>query len=304
MRSKLLIEQHFHGCYGIDFNNASVEDILYLAHKMRAEGYGAIFPTLVTDSIDNIKKQINIIKTAAKKQTSDTAKIIGIHLEGIFINPIKKGIHNSDLFLEPTIENFNKISDDFIKIVTLAPELCKKDETENLILYLKNKGIKVQAGHCVGGDLSYCDGVTHIYNAMSAVTHRGDSTALSALVNDNIYAEIIADGVHVSDAAIKLLIKSKPEDKIILVSDSLPCTNSSLSEFVFAGEKIFYDGNSAKSHAGTLAGSTKMLPEIIKILADKNLFNPVYINNPYIYHKIDLAGEIEWDENYNIVRVL
>ncbi len=298
MKTKLLIEQHFHGAYGVDFNKASVADVLDLAQKIKKEGVGAIFPTLVTDTVENIKKQIAVIKEAALKQT-EGAKILGIHLEGIFLNPEKKGIHNPIHFLEPTVENFGKISDDFIKIVTLAPELCNK----NLISFLNKKNVKVQAGHCIGGDLTGCDGVTHTFNAMSGITHRGKSTALSALINDNIYTEIIADGVHVSDDALKLLFKSKPEDKIILVSDSLPCAHSNIREFVFADETVYFDGNKAESAHGTLAGSTSLLPDIVKILGKKNLFNPKFIQNPYDYHKIDLDGNIEWDEDFNIVSI-
>jgi N-acetylglucosamine-6-phosphate deacetylase len=234
-----------------------------------------------------------------QNQTSGMAKIFGIHLEGIFLNPEKKGIHNSDWFLKPTIENYKLIEDDFIKIVTLAPEFAKAD----LMDYLNNKNVKIQAGHCVGGDLTGCNGVTHLFNAMSGITHRGKSTALSALIDDNIYTEIIADGVHVSDDALKLIFKSKPIDKIILISDCLPCTNSNLTEFSFAGENVYYDGKKATSKEGTLAGSTTLLPNIIKRLASVGLFNPEFINNPYKYHNIDLQGYIEWDKDWNILKV-
>lgn len=305
MITKLLIEQHFHGCYGIDFNKATASEVVDLAHNIKKEGIGGIFPTLVTDSIENTKRQINVIKEAAKKQSPDSAKILGIHLEGIFINPEKKGIHNPAHFLEPTIENFKKLADDFIKIVTLAPELCRAyiQKGENLISFLRQKGIKVQAGHCVGGDLSGCDGVTHIFNAMSGINHRSKSTALSALVDDNLYAEVIADGIHVNDDTLKLLFKVKPEDKVLLISDSLPCTRSNVSEFIFADEKIYFDGERATSSQKTLAGSTALLPDIVKNLASKNLFNPEFINNPYKYHNIELKGSIEWDENWNILNV-
>lgn len=298
MRTKLLIEQHFHGAYGVDFNKATLSDVMDLACKIKKEGIGGIFPTLVTDSTENIKRQIKVIKNAVSHQ-KDGAKILGIHLEGIFINEEKKGIHNPKHFLTPTIENFKLIEDDFIKIVTLAPELVKDD----LIQYLHSKDIKVQAGHCTGGNLTGCDGVTHTFNAMSGISHRGKSTALSALINDNIYTEIIADGVHVSDDALKLLFKSKPQDKIILISDSLPCTHSNLKEFVFADEKVYFDGEKATSAQGTLAGSTKLLPDIIKILGKKGLFNSQYIENPYLYHNTNIDGQLEWDKDFNIISV-
>ncbi len=299
MKTKLLIEQHFHGCYGVDFNTASVRDVLYLAKNIIKEGIGVIFPTLVTDSVENIKRQIGVIKQASTVQTSDMARIAGVHLEGIFLNPEKKGIHNSDYFLKPTLDNFRLIDDDFIKIVTLAPELADVE----LIDYLRSKGVKVQAGHCTGSDLSGCDGVTHTFNAMAGVTHKAPSTAMSALICDNLYTEIIADGVHVCDDAVKLLFKAKPMNKILLVSDCLPCTHSDIKKFNFAGEEVFFDGVKAVSKEGTLAGSTKLLPDIIKILSQKNLFNKQLISNSYDYHNIDVDGEIEWDDEFNIISV-
>ena len=130
---------------------------------------------------------------------------------------------------------------------------------------------------------------------MSGITHRNSSTALSALVNDDIYTEIIADGVHVSDDALRLVFKTKPADKVILISDSLPITESNKKESIFAGEKIYYDGKKAVSKDGTLAGSALLLPSIIKRLMKVNLFNPEFITNPYNYHGIDVEGKIDWE---------
>lgn len=300
MKTKLIIEQHFHGAFGINFNNCNVEDVLELSKEIVKYGIGGIFPTLATDSVENIKKQISIIKEAAQKQTSDMAKIFGVHLEGIFLNPEKKGIHDERFFLKPTIENYKLIEDDFIKILTYAPEL---DENYALAKYLLTKDVKIQAGHCLGGDLSYCDGTTHLFNAMSGIVQRGTSTALTALTDDSIYTEIIADGVHISDSIIRLVFKAKPLDKILLISDCLPITKSGLEEMVFEGETIYFDGEKATSKDGTLAGSTKLLPDIIKRLGIMGLFQPKLIDNTYKYHNIELGGEVEWDEHFNIVGV-
>lgn len=274
----LILEQHIHGAFGVDFNTAGVDEILKVAQKLYQRGVVAFFPTLVTDSVENIKRQISVIKEAASKNK----RILGIHLEGIFINPEKKGIHNPKHFMSLTVENYKLIEDDFIKIVTLAPEL-----DNGLIDYLKNKGVKVQAGHCVSGDLSKIDGVTHTFNAMPSISHRGQSTALSALVRDDIYTEVIADGIHVSDEALKLLFKSKPKDKVILISDALPITHSDMKETIFADSKIYYDGVKATSAEGTIAGSTKLLDEIVERLKNLGLFNPEYIENVWRYHGLN-----------------
>lgn len=283
IKTSLLLEQHIHGAFGIDFNNCSVEDMHKVAKKLLEHGIGAFFPTLVTDSIENIKKQIAIIKEASK----DCPQIKGIHIEGIFINPEKKGIHNPKYFMELTVNNYKLIEDDFIKIVTLAPEL-----DNGLIEYLKAKDVKVQAGHCTGwGNV---DGTTHTFNTMPAINHRIPSTTLYALINDNIYTEIIADGIHVSDDALRLLFKSKPEGKIILISDALPITKSNLTETIFADSKIYYDGKKATSKEGTIAGSTALLDDIVKRLISLNLFNPKYVENAWRYHNLEPEGELSW----------
>lgn len=289
MKLKRLVEQHFHGAFGVDFNTAIADDILYLSRELYKCGYGYIFPTLVTDSVDNIKHQLSVVSDAMQRQTSDMAKIAGVHLEGIFINPLKKGIHDENYFLTPSIDNFKLLESDIIKIITVAPELCE----DNFIEYLHENKIKVQAGHCIGANLSGIDGTTHTFNAMMAISHKEPSTALSALVNDDIYTEIIADGVHVNDDALRLLFKAKPADKILLVSDCLSCTKSDLKEFDFAGQHIYYNGLKAASKDGTLAGSTTLLPDIIKLLVSKNMFNKQFIENSYIYHNLADIGEFE-----------
>lgn len=276
MSETLILEQHIHGAYGIDFNTCNTEEVLFLADKLYEHGIGAFFPTLVTDSVENINRQVSIIKKASEQNK----RILGIHLEGIFINPDKKGIHNSKHFLDLTIENYKLIEDEFIKIVTLAPELDK-----GLVEYLQSKKVKVQAGHCTGW--GKVDGVTHLFNAMEGITHRNVGTALKALVEDDVYTEIIADGVHVNDETLKLLFKSKPLNKIILISDALPITHSNLKETVFADSKIYYDGIKATSANGTIAGSTSLLDTIIKRLKDLELFKPELINNAWQYHNLN-----------------
>jgi len=304
-QSNLLVEQHFHGAFGVDFSTCKSKDILFLAKKMLQHGIGGFFPTLVTDSVENIKRQIEQIKKAKSEQTKEMAEILGIHLEGIFINPNKKGIHDEKLFLAPTIENYKLIEDDLIKIVTLAPELDKEGKLQN---YLTLKGVKVQAGHCTSGDLSKCHGVTHLFNAMGGINHREKSTVLSALINDKTYTEIIADGVHLSDDILSLIFKSKPKDKVILVSDSLPLAKSNLKEMDFAGEKIYFDGKKATSSDGTIAGSTAILDEIVAELAKKDpenfeKFAKMASDNLYKYHNLKLDGCIYWDEDFNIVAI-
>lgn len=295
---ELLIENHIHGAFGVDFNNCSVEEVLAVSKKLLKKGIGGFFPTFVTDTVENIKRQTEVIKKAKLMQTSDMAEILGIHLEGIFVNPLKRGIQDENLFLIPNVENYKLIEDDFIKILTIAPEL-----DEGLIDYLKGKGVKVQAGHCVGGDLKGVNGVTHIFNAMSGINHREQSTTLSALINDNVYAEVIMDLVHLSRETLELIIKSKPDNKILPISDCLPLAYGDKSEMDFCNKKVYYDGEKITSKEGTLAGSSLLVDEILKNLYNNGINGYKYVKNLYEYHKLDVKGYIYLDENNDIMKI-
>ena len=104
LKTPLMIEQHIHGAFGVDFNTASVSDVLFVAEKLLEHGIGGFFPTIVTDTVENVKRQIEIIKEASKI----SSRILGIHLEGVFLNKVKKGIHNEEHFLPLTVENAKK----------------------------------------------------------------------------------------------------------------------------------------------------------------------------------------------------
>lgn len=297
-KTKLIIENHFHGAFGVDFNTANVDEVLECSKKLLEYGVGGYFPTFVTDTVENLKRQIEVIKQAKSLQTDDMAEILGIHLEGNFMNPKKRGIQDENLFMTLTVENFKQIEDEIVKIVTVAPEL-----DEGLIDYLKFKGVKVQAGHCVGGDLKGVDGVTHLFNAMSGISHREPSTAMSALLDDNVYTEVIMDLVHLSKDTLNLVFKTKPEDKILVVSDCLPIAYSDLKQMEFCNKTVYYDGVKITSKEGTLAGSSLLVCDILKKLYENGIDGFKYIENAYRYHDVEIDGTISWDEDMNIVAV-
>lgn len=261
------IDIHTHGGFGVNFNNCSKDDILNFAQLAEKRNIVGFLPTLATDEIKKITNQIEKI-IEAKDEQKNGAKIIGIHLEACFLNPEKSGIHKKEYFLEPNVENWEKIFKKYekdIKIVTLAPEL---DENNKLQKYLISKGIKVQAGHTKAENLGLADSVCHIFNATPSIHHRENSLTLEALVDDNIYTEIIADTIHTSENALKLLFKAKPEDKILIISDSLPIANSNLNSINFCSQEILKNG---KNIEGTLAGSIQTIDTIVENLINKGI---------------------------------
>lgn len=301
-----LIEQHIHGGFGIDFAKCNAREYLEFSKKIIKYGVCAFFPTLATDTVENLKRQIEEIKSAIKLQESEAepmAKILGIHLEACFINPAKKGIHDENQLLKPSIENYSKLEDEAIKIVTLAPEL---DENNELCKYLKSKGVRVSAGHCLATDLSHVDQVTHLYNAMGNFSHREPSTAVSALAKDEIAAELIADFKHVQKDVLKITFRTKPLSKIILISDALPITHSEKESMEFCNKTVFMKNGKAVDEKGTIAGSTTFVADIIKGLVQEKLVDletAVSMASSNISYVSKQDSKIYWDENYNVCAI-
>lgn len=299
-----LIDQHIHGAFGVNFSNCSADEIIDLSMLLLNEGITMFFPTLVTDSLDNLSKQIKTIKKAKIKQPKNSSKIIGIHLEGPFINPDKSGIHNKSHILLSSVKDFKKIDDEIIKIVTLAPELDKNYE---LCSYLKSRKIKISAGHTMASEINFVNQVTHLFNAMGSIDHKKSSTATLALTTDEILTEVIADSIHINDEVLKLVFKIKPVDKVILISDALPITHSKKSEMEFWGENIYLKDNTATNAKGTLAGSAMLLNDIIKNVVSKNLLTfdkaiQMATTNLQKYHNLQNNANIYWDEDLNVVK--
>ena len=307
-----LIDRHTHGGFGCNFNTCTEDELQEYLINCQKHGITSVLPTIMTDSIENINRQINLIKNTASKG----AKILGIHLEGPFISAKKKGIHPEKYILAPTVENLNKIDTDFIKILTYAPEL---DNDGKFLQELLKRNIIPSVGHtdCIFevAQKTFKHGaksVTHLFNAMRAIHHREPSVIIAALNDDNVGVEIIADMEHVNKEIIKTVLKLKPKEKILLISDALPISYSSMKEAVFGGEKIFYDGHKAASIDGTLAGSTLYFDDIYQKIKDivpfkdfigfasKNIAESIDLNWNCKVEK-GLDDFVIWDkENYKI----
>ena len=298
-----LIEQHIHGGFGIDFAKCKAADFVEFSKKILRYGVCAFFPTLATDSVENLKNQIREIKKAVDLQKTESepmAKIMGVHLEACFLNPLKKGIHNANQLLEPTVENYKLLEDEIIKIVTLAPEL---DKNYSLCKYLKDNGVRVSAGHCMGTDFSQVQQVTHLYNAMGTFSHKEQSSVVSALANDSLYTEIIADLKHVQKDVLKITFRAKPLSKIILISDALPITHSNLDSMEFCSKKIFLKNEKAVDVDGTMAGSTTFVTDIIKGLVKEGVLDlrtAISMASSNIDYFAVPPCQIYWDDNFSI----
>lgn len=305
-KTPALFDRHIHGGYGVDFNNCSSDDVEKLCSILPKHGLGAICPTVMTDDKEQITNQIDIISKARKKLKKGDTQIFGIHLEGPFINPQKKGIHPEDKILKPTVKNFQKIVppslESEIKIVTLAAEL---DENLELTKYLKSKNITVSAGHTIskGDELDEIKEVTHFFNAMPALHHRNLNITSKSLMDNNIFLEVIADNFHIAPEMLNMILKVKSKEKIIFISDALSAAYSNQEKIIFAGEEIYIKENTARDKEGTIAGATKYLDEIIRLntktglisfddgiqFCSQNVYKSLGADMPETY--------IEWDED-------
>ncbi len=297
IETNALVEEHLHGGFGIDFAKCETDGFVEFAGKIKKHGVCTFFPTLATDTVENLKLQIKRIKEAQAKLPQDAAKIGGVHLEACFLNPQKKGIHDESQLLKPTIENFKLLEDEIIKIVTLAPEL---DEKFELCGYLSAKGVKVSAGHCLGADLSHVSQVTHLYNAMGSFNHKEPSTVVSALHDDRISTELIADMMHVQKEVVELTLKIKPDDKIILISDALPIAHADFDSMEFCNKTIFLKNGKAVDKNGTMAGSVSFVSDIIKNLVKSGILDLQTAVKMASTNIMPVEDKIYWDKDLNI----
>lgn len=284
MEDVYLIDNHTHGAFGVNFNYASYDEVKYVLEEFYKRNIKGVCPTLVGDDDKNIVRQLSIfkeIKESQLKYNKKEALLIGAHLEGTFLSPDKPGIQDKSVFKIPSIENFKQTVgefEDIVKIVTIAPE-----EDINLINYLNSRGIKTQAGHTKGEILKNCAGATHIFNAMNPIHHRASSIALESLIRDDIYIEVIADTIHLSIDILKLILKTKPISKIMLVSDCLPCAGFN-KDIIFCGKKVNANG---KDDKGVLAGSAMTLDMIASNLLRLKILNKEDLRQVGFKNQID-----------------
>lgn len=221
-----LIDIHFHGTESLDIKEAtSTEQLLLIAKDYENRGVDGFLFTIYPDEIANIRNTLLIIKKAMQIQT-EGAKIYGAYLEGPFINPSQAGALNSQYFLMPNLYYFEKLLygfEDIIKIITIAPELSGASK---IIEKCCELGITVSMGHSEATFKEAQDGfqagaklITHLFNAMRGIHHREPGIAGFGVINQEIYVELIGDGMHLHDEIIKWIFSIKNPDRIILVSD-------------------------------------------------------------------------------------
>jgi len=222
-----MIDIHLHGTPEKDTHSKSPEDILEIARFHGLIGVSHIVPTIYPSSIEQMRAEMDLVRRAMRQQReTSSAWIVGVHLEGPFLNPKMSGALDNRAFLKPSQYYLERLIDgyeDIIKIITIAPEL---DGAIGLIKYLADTSIVVSMGH---SDATYSEaeegyragakGITHLFNAMRGFHHREPGLSGFGLINKDIYVEVIADPYHLHTETIKLIFNLKPPERVILISD-------------------------------------------------------------------------------------
>jgi N-acetylglucosamine-6-phosphate deacetylase len=271
------IDLHIHGSNGADTMDATQKALNTISKSLLKNGVTSFLATTMTCSNDRIKKALENVKQ--NRHRVDGAKILGIHLEGPFINPKKSGAQNPKYIQKPNIESIKNYLD-IIKVITIAPEI---DEAERFIKYIKKSypEIVFSIGHTKANYKEAIDSfkwgvthATHLYNAMERTHHREPSAIEAILNTKDISCEIIADNIHINPIYYSLTYKLK-RDNLILITDAIRATCLKSGEYELGGQKIFVDNKKATLENGVLAGSILKLNEALK-----NFYNNVDITIP------------------------
>ncbi len=256
------IDKHIHGASNEDGMYPNQKAISTIANVIASEGVSSFLVTTMTQSPKKIVEALENIKKYIESKPLSGATAIGIHLEGPFICKKYKGAQVEEYIVPCDVETFKhyqEVSGNNIKQVTLAYE----ENGKELVRYLKKTGVVASIGHSDASSDATLEGIkegitsaTHTYNAMRPIHHREIGTVGAALLSDDIYSEIIADLVHVSPNAIKLLFKCKGKDKIVAITDGIEAKHLSDGLYHLGGQEVFVRNSEARLADGTLAGST------------------------------------------------
>ena len=270
------IDQHIHGAGGSDGMDGTVEDIAMIAKTIATEGTTSFLVTTMTQSPENITKAMAAVKEYREANSDEGARVLGVHLEGPFIAAAHKGAQPLEYVKAPdqaAFDGYNAASGNAIRIVSMAPEV---EGAEDFIRYLSSQGVVTSIGH-TGAKFAEIEkavevgasNVTHTFNAQTALHHREIGTVGSAMLLDALNCELIADTIHVSVPAMRLLIKNKPDDKVTLITDAMRAKGIPDGVSELGGQVVYVKNGEARLADGTLAGSVLRMNRAIQNVVEK-----------------------------------
>ena len=264
------IDLHVHGAGGHDLMESTAEAVAAVGRTLAARGTTAYFPTTLTASVPRTLAALESLGDLVRRMQSPPPKLIaqplGIHMEGPFLNALRKGVHPAQHILAPTpelFENFYGAAGGALRILTLAPEA---EGAEPVLRRALERSVLVGMGHtdatfeqaerAVGLGVRH---VIHMFNAMRPFAHRDPGVIAATLLDDRLSAELIADGVHVSEPAIRLLLRAKGPGGVLLVTDGMAAVGMPEGTYQLGEDEIIVQGQEARNRDGVLAGSVLTL---------------------------------------------
>jgi N-acetylglucosamine-6-phosphate deacetylase len=252
------IDAQVNGGGGVLFNNTpDVDSLRTLAAAHRRFGTTGLLPTLISDDVPVMRRAIDATRAAIAQGVPG---VLGIHLEGPYIAPARKGTHDANKFRVPDADEIAMAAslDNGVTLLTLAPERVPLESIRALV----ERGVIVAAGHTAAsyeearaGLDAGIRGFTHLYNAMSPLTGREPGAVGAALEDRDSWVGIIADGVHVHPASLRVALAAKPRGKVMLVTDAMPPVGADNPSYELYGEVITAVDGVVRNAAGSLAGS-------------------------------------------------
>ncbi len=279
------IDLQINGALGLPFPELHPDhgdQMLRIGQYLWEQGIDGFLPTIVTTSMENIQRSLAAIAQFQEMSLpSDTATILGVHLEGPFLNSQKRGAHPQDYLLPLTMDRVKQVLGDhtrLVKVMTLAPEM---DPTGTVIPYLRSQGITVSLGHSLAtaaqAQTAFAQGatmITHAFNAMPPLHHREPGLLGAAITQPQVHCGLIADGQHVAPMMIDILLRatqdpsssgdpSQPQSRVFLVSDALAPLGLPDGDYPWDSRQIEVKRGTARLPDGTLSGTT--LPLLVGV---------------------------------------
>jgi N-acetylglucosamine-6-phosphate deacetylase len=260
------IDGHIHGANGADVMDGTVEALDTIAAALPREGTTGFLATTITQSPENMEAALK--NAAAYQSKSGLAEMLGVHLEGPFIAKNKAGAQPAAYITDPDIEQFRRwqqMSGNQIKTISMAPE---RDKDGSFIEYVSRSGVNVSAGHTDAGFSEMEEAVsrgvrqvTHLCNAMSGIHHRDIGVVGAAFLLEDLRAELIADGIHVSPEMLSLIFTNMGSERLLLITDAMRAKCLNKGDYELGGQPVTVSEDRAVLADGTLAGSILKMNE-------------------------------------------
>lgn len=256
--------------FSMDISRTAYEEVLR-AHA--SLGTTSLCPTIISGPLDQMTAAISLAAEFGEKAMERGSRVIGVHVEGPFLSPAKRGGHAEEYLLQPSVEVAKRLVDagrGHVRILTLAPELPGAGE---VIQYLRSVGVFVSVGHtkanadeAMNAFRSGALGATHLFNAMEGMTSRAPGSVGAALSFPSIYTGLIADMLHVSAPSAISAIRAKGTNRMYLTTDAVSPLGSNAESFDLYGVRVRVRDGGCYTDQGTLAGTATPLARMVRTL--------------------------------------